>query len=90
MWKFIVYGVLLVLYVVSFALEAKFDNSKHRQVFLWVWIIFMLAAFTYPLIVLSGWFKFLFLLSFAVIFASISIEGNKRSGDEGNKNSSPI
>jgi len=90
MWQFLVYGVLIVLYLVSFALEAKLDNSKLRQVFVWVWVSFMLAVFIYPLVVLSGWWKFLFLLSFAIIFATISLEGNKKSGDNSAGTSSPI
>ena len=42
-------------------------------------VILMVGVFIYPLVVFSGWWKFLFLISLVVIFASMLIEGNKKS-----------
>ena len=79
MWKFVVFGVFIVLYLISYHLEVKADNSKSRQVFVWIWVILMVGVFIYPLVVFDGWWKFLFLISLVVIFGSILIEGNKKS-----------
>ena len=67
-----IYCALIVLYLISFFLEQKYDASKRRRIFITIWAFFMIALFVYPLCLPSGW-KALFLLSDIVIFAPMFI-----------------
>ncbi|MBO4517133.1 hypothetical protein J5751_07040 [bacterium] len=90
MWQFIIYGILIVLYIVSYILEVKADISPFRQILVWIWIAFLVAIFVYPLVVFDGWWKLLFIISLVVIFGSMLFEGNKHADLDKKRHSSPL
>jgi hypothetical protein len=71
-----IYCALIVLYLVSFYLEQKFDTSKRRRIFVDIWAFFMIALFVYPLC-LPSWWKALFVLSGIIIFAPMFISAEQ-------------
>ena len=76
MWKVIVFFVLIAMYLVSYVLEVRYDDSPSRKVFAAIWVVLLLAVVIFPLVAFEGWWKLLVFLSVLVIYISTFHEGN--------------
>jgi hypothetical protein len=79
MESFIVYVVLLFLYLISFYLEIKMDQTKKRLVFVQIWSLFVLVIVLYPLFAFPGWWKLLILFSIFFICITTLFEDKIKS-----------
>ena len=76
MWKVVVFIVLIVLYLLSYVLEVRYDDPPLRKVFAAIWVIFLLASVVFPLVAFDGWWKLLVFVSILVVYISTFHEGN--------------
>ena len=90
MWKVIVFIVLIAMYLVSYLLEVKYDDSPSRKVFAAIWVVLLLAVVIFPLVAFEGWWKLLVCVSVLVIYISTFHEGNNYENRKNTEFHDPI
>jgi hypothetical protein len=76
MENFVIYPCIVALYVISYLLLRKYDNSKRRLIFVGIWAVCLLSMIIYPFF-LPKWWKLIVFFSGFVFYASLFMGAEK-------------